>query len=358
MLDALSGLLGTALAVAGTILVVLGGRLILKRAVKDKRTLPYYGQFYTVLLCLVGLFIAIALLPLPAGIRSQMLSVLGILLSAVVALSATNLVGNAMAGIMLRLMKGFRPGDFIRFDSWIGRVTDIGLFHTEMQLVTRDIVTVPNSLLAQKAVRVTRRAGTFVSATLSIGYTEGHTAVEEALKEAAEACGLSEPFVFVEELMDFSIRYKLYGLLEEPSELMSKRSQLLKSVLDTLHRHGIEIMSPTIVDRRAHGADYRYIPEEPAAEPEQEEREKIEDIAFDRAEQAESIEELYAEQEKLNRRLEHAGEPDTEEGEAPSAEQVRARKSTIKRQLDQIQAEIEKRESEKEEQRLDESAPE
>ncbi|WP_455381158.1 mechanosensitive ion channel family protein [Salinispira pacifica] len=355
-LDALKSLVGSAVAVAGTIAVVIAGRLILRQAVKDKRTLPYYGQFYTLLLSLVGLFIAIALLPLPSNIRAQMLSVFGILLSAVIALSATNLVGNAMAGIMLRLMKSFRPGDFIRFDDWVGRVTDIGLLHTEMQLLTRDIVAVPNSLLAQRAVRVTRRAGTFITATVTIGYPEPHGKVEEALKEAASACKLKEPFVFVEELLDYAVRYQLYGLLEEPSEMISRRSALLQSVLDTLHERGIEIMSPSIVDRREHGADYRFIPSTSSGKPADtpvEEQGEIESIAFDRAEQAESIESLYAEQEKLNHALE-----ELEKGKGEEGEQAKERRSEIKAKLKEIADEIEKRESEKEEQKLEEEAPE
>ncbi len=76
-----------------------------------------------------------------------------------------------MAGIMLRVTKGFRAGDFIRFNSVVGRVADLSLFHTEIQLITQDIVTVPNMLLTQNAVHVTRRGGTFVNVDVSIGYT-------------------------------------------------------------------------------------------------------------------------------------------------------------------------------------------
>lgn len=84
---------------------------------------------------------------------------MGVLLSAAIALSSTTFVGNAMAGIMLRVTKGFRAGDFVRFNSVVGRVADLSLFHTEIQLITRDIVTVPNMLLTQNAVHVTRRGG-------------------------------------------------------------------------------------------------------------------------------------------------------------------------------------------------------
>lgn len=65
---------------------------------------------------------------------------------------------------MLWLMKGLRAGGVIEFDQLIGRDTDIGLFHTETQVMTRQIVTVPDTVLSRKPVRVTRRAGTVVNA--------------------------------------------------------------------------------------------------------------------------------------------------------------------------------------------------
>ena len=336
--------LGTSITVVGTLGVIFLGRFIISKSVKDKRALPYHRQFFTLIVFLVGLFVAIALLPLDPDLRSQILSVLGILLSAIIALSSTTLVGNAMAGIMLRLMKGLRAGDFIEFDQFIGRVTDIGLFHTEMQLITRDIVTVPNTVLSQTPVRVTRRAGTFVNATLSIGYDESHTKVAAALRKAAESIELTEPFVLVDDLLDHAVQYQVYGLLEDSSELLTKRSHLRKAILDTLHDEGIEIMSPSIIDRREHGADHRFVPEageetgEESTDAE-EEGQVIEEVAFDRAEEAESIEQLYAQQEKLNHDLKDGSE-----------------NAAAKERLEAIEAEIKKREEAKEKQRLDENS--
>ncbi len=357
-IERIMGLSGTFLTLAATALVIIVGRLILNRMVKDKRVLPYHRQFFTMVLFLLGLFIAVALLPLPTEIRLEILSVLGIFLSAVIALSATSLVGNAMAGIMLRLMKSYRAGDFIEFDDFLGRVTDIGMLHTEIQLVTRDIMTLPNSLLIKKVVKVTRRSGTFVNAGVSIGYAQSHGSVESALKEAAETCGLAEPFVFVDELLDHAVRYRVYGLLEESSQLLSKSSELRCSILDTLHGHGIEIMSPSIVNRREYGPDFLFAPREKAPAKESPKPEDIEGLAFDRAEEAESIEQLYALEEKLNHEMaEMAGKGDEEEA-GLDKEDTKKRKSFIKERLERIKTEIEKREKEKKKKRLDESASE
>ena len=121
ILDTVREIGGTGITLVATLAVILVTRFILNRSVEDKRSLPYHRQIVTLVLSLVGLFVAVALLPLPPNVTAQILSALGILLSAVLALSSTTFVGNAMSGIMLRLMKGFRAGDFIRFDDILGR---------------------------------------------------------------------------------------------------------------------------------------------------------------------------------------------------------------------------------------------
>lgn len=348
MLEELLDLAGTAGAVVGAVLLIVLGRLILNKAISDKRTLPYHRQFLTLVVSLVGLFLAIALLPIEATVRAQILSAIGILISAVIALSATTLVGNAMAGIMLRLMRSFRPGDFVAFQDTIGRITDISLFHTEVQTVTRDIVAVPNSVLARTAVHVTRRDGTFISATVSIGYSDHHSRVEAALKRAAEHAKLEEPFVFVDELLDHAVRYRVYALLPESHERISRSSDLRRAILDILHEEGIEIASPSLVNRRELPADHVFAPGRDAAAKTGEGESGIEDLAFDRAEQAESIEKLRTSQEKLAKELEDL----KADGEGSD------RRERVKEQMGRIEEEISRREKEREEQRLEEDTEE
>jgi small-conductance mechanosensitive channel len=346
----ISDFLGSFLVVLGVVVTVIGVRLIFNFVMKrtSKSSFPYHRQLITFAVVLLGLFLAIALLPIAHEVKGQILSVLGVLLSAVIALSSTTLVGNAMAGIMLRMMHEFRAGDFIEIDDMIGRVTDFGIFHTEMQMITRDVVSLPNLLLVQRPVKVTRRGGTFIHVDVSIGYTVPHTTVEAALKEAAESISLSDPFVFVQQLFDHAIQYRIYGLLEEFSERLSKTSDLHKAVLSVLHAQKIEIASPSVMDRREFPTDHVYIPkkaqEEPAVEaPVQ----AIEEMAFDKAEDAESLEQLKREEQKLLKSLE-----DSEAGTAGKKKNgSKSSKERIKAQVERIQQEITKREEEIESQK-------
>ncbi|MBW2380297.1 MAG: mechanosensitive ion channel, partial [Deltaproteobacteria bacterium] len=216
-----------------------------------------------------GVFLVMLILQLPIGEaeRGQLLSLLGILVTAAIALSSTTLIGNAMAGLMLRSIRNFRPGDFIVVDGHRGRVSELGLLRTEIQTERRNLTTLPNLYLVTTPVTVVRASGTFISATVSLGYEVPRDTIEKCLIEAAENAGLTEPFVFVLELGDFSITYQTAGFLEEVKYLISAESELRECMLDALHRAGIEIVSPTFMNQRQLAADRMFIPEVRHATP-------------------------------------------------------------------------------------------
>ncbi|MDY0288821.1 MAG: mechanosensitive ion channel family protein [Sphaerochaeta sp.] len=296
--------LTTFIVVIGTALLIFFVRLFFKNTLESTKKWPYQRQLLTAGIALLGLFLGIGFLPLDHEVKNQILSVLGVLFSAIIALSSTTLVGNAMAGIMLRMMHEFRGGDFIEVDSLIGRVTDFGIFHTEIQQVNRDVVSLPNLLLVQKAVKVTRRDGTFISLAVSLGYSLEHAEAEEALKEAALSCKLTDPFVFIEEFLDHAIRYRLYGLLEEPTERLSKTSELHKAVLQTLHAKGMEIASPTLMDRREFAKADQYVPKASTkTKTKAKDEDVIEEKVFDKADEAQSLEDLRQSHEKKKKEL-------------------------------------------------------
>lgn len=233
--------------------------------------------------------------------QGQLFELLGLIVTAVIALASTTFVANAMAGILLRSVRSFRPGDFVRVADDFGRVTERGLFHTEIQTEDRDLVTLPNLTLVSNPVRVVRSSGTIVSAVVSLGYDIPRREVEPLLIDAAEAAELEDAFVQVLDLGNFSVSYRIAGLLKEVKQVVTVRSQLRKRILDTLHENGIEIASPTIMNQRPVGADTVFIPRRPVApEPEpSSDQPAPEEMMFDKAESAERQAGLEEEQETL-----------------------------------------------------------
>jgi len=260
-------------------------------------------QATMLILSLIGLLIIIVVSPLSEAQKGQLLSLVGILLSATIALSATTFLGNAMAGIMLRAVRSFRTGDFVSVGDQFGRISERGLFHTEIQTESRDLTTVPNLYLVTNPVQVIRTSGTIVSAEVSLGYDVPRSQIKKLLLEAATAAELTDPYVLVTALGDFSVVYKVCGLLTDVSHLISARSRLREKMLDTLHDNGVEIVSPNFMNTRDVGVDQPFIPTPQMAEPPPAEEAAPEAVAFDKAEEAESVEALEARRTELEAKL-------------------------------------------------------
>ncbi|MEE4659450.1 MAG: mechanosensitive ion channel domain-containing protein, partial [Halieaceae bacterium] len=214
------------------------------------------------------------------------LSLLGIIITAVIALSSTTFVSNIMAGLMLRAVNSFRPGDYIRCEQHFGRVTERGLFHTEIQTPDRDLATVPNLFLVNNPLTVVHESGTIISAELSLGYDIAHQRVEELLKQAATDAGLSDAFVLVGELGDFSVIYRVGGFAEDVSRLLTTKSNLRRSILTTMHAAGVEIVSPNFMNQRVLDPADKVIPKADRVAVPVAEQASPEEVIFDKAETA------------------------------------------------------------------------
>jgi small-conductance mechanosensitive channel len=280
--------------VAGVGAVLAATNMVLQRRYGDHAPTRFRVRLILITLTFIGVLAIILSLPVDDTLRGQLLSFLGILLSATIALSSTTFLGNALAGILLRVVAGFRIGDFIRVGEYFGRVSERDLFHTEIQTEDRDLTTLPNLFLVTHPVRVVRASGTIVSASVSLGYDVSRQKIEESLLTAAATVGLEDPFVQIMDLGNFSVTYRIAGLLTEVKHLLSTRSALRAAVLDTLHGSRIEIVSPTFMNQRPIDPKSPILPPTTgrrAAEPDRDSR-APEAVVFDKAEEAEKIEDL------------------------------------------------------------------
>ncbi len=251
-------------------------------------------QITMLVLTALGLFLLLLIVPMSESTRNSVLSLIGLVLTGVIALSSTSFVSNVMAGLMLRGIKSFSAGDFIGVGEKFGRVTEMGLLHTEIQTEDRSLTTFPNFHLVSHPIDVVRRSGTVISTTVSLGYDLDRIRVEELLIEAAEAAGLTDPFVRILELGDFSVTYQICGLYGEIRRLFTTRSDLQKKVLDTLHGGGLEIVSPSFMNQRQLASDRKVVPKGSVhrRKTEAQAEEAPEDLIFDKAEEAEEHERI------------------------------------------------------------------
>ena len=249
-----------ALGVIAALVVTLTLTSRLTRGVQSsaERNLP--RQLTLLGITMVGIVLVVLSAPLEIELRGQLLSLLGLAFTAVIALSSQTFVANMMAGLMLRSVRSFKSGDFVRVGESFGRVTERGLFHTEIQTEDRDLVTLPNLYLVTNPVKVVRASGTVISATLSLGYDVPQDQVRDLLEGAAGDIGLTDVYVHLEVLGDFSVTYKVAGFLQDVERVITTRSRLRSAALDALHEAGVEIVSPTFMNQRVFQKGDAFIP--------------------------------------------------------------------------------------------------
>jgi len=266
-------------------------KFLLNRQSKGNTDSSLIRSFILFFIVLVGIISIILAVPMSGELKKEVTNIIGIVISAVLALSSATFIGNALAGIMLKAVKSFKPGDFILVKNTYGRVTEMGLFHTEVQTENRDLTTLPNLYLASNPVKVTRSSGTFIFSEVSLGYDVDRHKIEKALLDAASAAGMKDAFVLISSLGDYSIVYKVQALLENVKTIISSKSKLNAMVLDELHKAGIEIVSPTFMNQRQVNETI-FIPKLVAKVDQSSDDNSIkaENKIFDKANEAEGIE--------------------------------------------------------------------
>ena len=329
-------------------ILALVARFANRRLVKHFEAKPHL-TFRRQLLQLGGILFVILLLILflPIGdvLRGQLLSLYGIVVSATIALSSTTIISNVMAGIMLKTVGTCRPGNYVTVGDFFGRVTTMDLLHTEIQTEERDLTTLPNLYLVTNPVRVMRKSGTVLSVELSLGYDVPRRQIEEILTTAASDSGLDKPFVQIRELGDFSVTYRVSGLLTEVNRLIDKRRELRARTMDALHAADIEIVSPKFVNTRTFGADELFIPEHDDGAVDGDTGSSADALVFDKAEKAESVSKLRERLAETQDRITACQEVAADKSKAAAAEAARQEITTLEERAARLAALIDRKEA-------------
>ena len=241
---------------------------------------------------LLAILFLILFLPYDEGLKEQVLKLYGIVISATIALSSTTLVGNIMAGFMLKAIGHCRPGNYITVGDYFGRISEMDLLHTEIQTEERDLTTLPNLYLVTHPVRVMRTSGTLLSVDVSLGYDVSRHIVEELLIQAAIDAGLEKPYVQIRDLGDFSVTYQVSALLKDVNRLLECRRELRARTMDALHAEGIGIVSPTFMNTRAVEKGKTFIAETVGRPETEKDQPSLDSLAFDKAAKAASVSKL------------------------------------------------------------------
>jgi small-conductance mechanosensitive channel len=327
------------LAIGGVVLYYAKGILLSRKGI-DSNQRFISNLIMLSLVIIVGIFVLLAL-PLNGQTKTELLKLVSVLLMGVIALSSTTFISNLMAGFMLRAINNFRLGDFIEVEGeHFGRVTEIDLFHTEIQTKDRDLLTLPNLFLITHPVKVIHASGTMIGCEISLGYDISRAVIEPLLLEAAANSNLQDAYVHIESLGDFSVIYRVAGFLGEVTTLISVQAKLRANVLDTLHKANVEIISPSFMNQRRISADEKVIPETTEREDFSAINEaNVEEVVFDKAHEAAQIEVFRNERDTLIeqiKKLKEKGADQSVEAKGDSKKEI----ETLKEKKEDIDEKI------------------
>ncbi len=285
-------------------------------------------QLTMLILSLFSCVLIIIVLPINETLRGQLLTLFGVLFSASIAFSSTTFIGNILAGFMLKVIKNIKLGDYITVNDVTGRATEMSLLHVEIQTEQSDLVTIPNMIMVTLPVKVVRSTGTIISIDVSLGYDVSRSKISELLCLAVEDTGLTDSFVQIRELGDFSVTYRAAGRISDTSALLSIKSNLYGAVLDRLHGAKIEIVSPNFMNTRV-VQDVLMIPKAQKHSAKESNDGSVEKVIFEKAEKASAITNIQTEIEKLVAQLGDKENPINDE-----------EKESVVAKIDQLKVEL------------------
>ena len=200
----------------------------------------------------VWVFALIMAYPYLPGSGTEAFKGIGVIVGLMVSLGSSALIGQLASGFMLMYSRSLRVGDFVRADDVEGTVVQLGLFATRIRTNKRELVTIPNTVLAGQVTKnytqAQEREPVVVGTGVTIGYDTPWRQVEGLLLLAAERTpGVRKdpaPWVNQRSLGDFYVDYELCVALEDATRRVATLTALHASILDTFNEYGVQITSP------------------------------------------------------------------------------------------------------------------
>lgn len=201
---------------------------------------------------LVG-FAALSVALTAAGFPSFLtaFATLGGAMALAIGFASQELLGNFVSGLFILKDKPFKKGDWISWSGGEGKVEEIDLRVTRIKTFDNELITVPNSDLANNAVKNPVAFERLrVKFLFGIGYDDDiDRATDIILEEAEDFDMIMEdpgPSVRLTELGDSSVGLQSRVWIDQParSDFVKVKSEYVKAVKERFDEEGIDIPYP------------------------------------------------------------------------------------------------------------------
>lgn len=226
-------------------------RVLERRITQVPNLTPAIQVLFVKLLKIVLITIAIIVSLSSVGIDLTAFAVFGGAIGVGIGFGLQKIVSNLISGVIILLDKSIKPGDVISLGDTFGWINSLGARYAS--IVTRDGTEwlVPNEDLITQQVVNWSYSNDQVRLKIPIGISynsDPHKAIELCFEAATEAKRiLKEPKsnVLVKGFGDSSVDLEMRVWINDPQNGVSNiKSEILLSVWEKFHEHGIEIPYP------------------------------------------------------------------------------------------------------------------
>ncbi len=169
-----------------------------------------------------------------------------------VALALNNSLSNVFAGIQLILDRSVNVGDKIQLESGeLGLVLDIGLRTTLMQTYDNEVISLPNSQLANARIKNYTKPDATIRVNVNFAVAYGSDVAEVkrvvlgAIRRLDDISQEPEPQVLFLNMGDFTLDMCARVWVDNYGKQFSKKLEMTELIYNTLNESGIEIPFPT-----------------------------------------------------------------------------------------------------------------
>ena len=169
-----------------------------------------------------------------------------------VALALNSSLSNIFSGIQLILDRSVNVGDKVQLDSGeVGVVLDIGLRTTLMRTYDNEVISLPNSQLANARIKnytrpdATIRVGVNFAVAYGSDVNEVKGVVSDAISQLDDIMPEPEPQVLFLNMGDFSLDMCARVWVDDYGKQFAKKLEMTELIYNTLKKSGIEIPFPT-----------------------------------------------------------------------------------------------------------------
>ena len=243
-------------SVIGIIVVYAAYRILNKELTKLKESKRLEENFavnlnrvFKWIFALIAIGVVVAQFGFDVGLIAGFMALAG---GTILGFASMNTIGNAIAGIIVMISKPFKIGDRILFNKQFADVIAIDLIYTRMRTLDNVMISVPNQqLLTSEIDNYGKKETVRRSCSVTIGYDVPSEQVEKVLLESAgKVEGVlkePKPYVWVTAMLNFSVEYTLYVFISQIKMLPAIDSRLKRTVLDVFREHGIDLVTPSLV---------------------------------------------------------------------------------------------------------------